>query len=128
MWGEKGDRTLVDKVLREDAPAVLDYLEADAPAEGFRFGALDLADIAPACFFRNAGLACFQIDTGRWLRTAAWMARTLAAPPFARLAILESAILGTPIANHREALRAAGAPIGAESFGTTTPRLGVMPI
>ena len=37
-----------------------------------------LADIAPACFFRNAGWVRFQIDAARWPRTAAWMARTLA--------------------------------------------------
>ena len=128
VWGEKGDRALVDKVLNEDAPAVLDYLEADAPAEGFRFGALGLADIAPACFLRNAGFARFQIDAARWPRTAAWMNRTLATPPFARLAALEDAIVRTPIADQRGMLKAAGAPISATSFGTATPRRGVMPL
>jgi glutathione S-transferase len=128
VWGEKGDRALVDKVLKEDAPAVLDYLEADAPAEGFRFGALGLADIAPACFFRNAGFARFQIDAARWPRTAGWIGRTLATPPFATLARLEDAILRTPIPEQREVLRAAGAPISAESLGATTPRRGMMPI
>ena len=128
VWGEKGDRALVDKVLKEDAPAVLDYLEADAPAEGFRFGALGLADIAPACFLRNAGFARFQIDAARWPRTAAWMNRTLATPPFARLAALEDAIVRTPIADQRGVLKAAGAPISATSFGTATPRRGVMPL
>ena len=128
VWGEKGDRTLVDKVLKEDAPAVLDYLEADAPAEGFRFGTLGLADIAPACFLRNAGFARFQIDAVRWPRTAAWMNRTLATPSFARLAALEDAILRTPIPEQRDALRAAGAPISETSFGTATPRRGVMPL
>ena len=75
--GREGRPQLVDKTLKEDAPAVLDYLEADAPADGFRFGALGLADIAPACFLRNAGFARFQIDAARWPRTAAWMGRTL---------------------------------------------------
>ena len=116
VWGEKGDRALVDKTLKEDAPAVLDYLEADAPAEGFRFGALGLADIAPACFFRNAGFVRFQIDAARWPRTAAWMGRTLATPPFARLAALEDAILRTPIAEQRDVLKAAGAPISADDL------------
>ncbi len=27
VWGEKGDRALVDRTLKEDVPAVLDYLE-----------------------------------------------------------------------------------------------------
>jgi glutathione S-transferase len=128
VWGEKGDRALVDKTLKEDVPAVLDYLESDAPAEGFRFGTLGLADIAPACFFRNAGFARFRIDAKRWPRTAGWMDRVLATPPFARLAALEEAILRTPIADQRGVLKAAGAPISAKSVGGATPRRGMMPL
>jgi glutathione S-transferase len=128
VWGEKGDRTMVDKVLQEDAPAVLDYLEAEAPDDGFRFGALGLADIAPACFFRNAGFARFQIDVARWPRTAAWMARTHATRPFLKLATFENAILRTPIPDQHTALQATGAPISTESFGQATPRRGVMPL
>jgi glutathione S-transferase len=127
VWGEKGDRALVEKTLQEDVPAVLDYLEGEAPADGFRFGALGLADIAPACFFRNAAFARFQIDPARWPRTAGWMGRTLATPAFTKLAALENAIARTPIAQQRAALQQAGAPISAESFGTDTPRRGVMP-
>jgi len=128
VWGEKGDRTLVDRTLKEDVPAVLDYLEADAPADGFRFGTLCLADIAPACFFRNAGFARFRIDAERWPRTAAWMDRVLAAAPFVKLAALEDAILRTPIADQRAVLKAAGAPISAATFGSATPRRGMMPL
>jgi glutathione S-transferase len=126
VWGEKGDRKVVEKTLQEDAPAVLDYLEAQAPAAGFRFGALGLADIAPACFLRNAAFARFEIDAARWPRTAGWVERTLATPPFTRLAALENAIARTPIAQQREVLKAAGAPISAESVGAPTPRRGVM--
>jgi len=128
VWGEKGDRMLVERTLKEDVPTVLDYLEADAPVEGFRFGTLGLADIAPACFFRNAGFARFQIDPARWPRTAAWMGRTLSTSPFVKLAALENAIARTPIAEQREVLKAAGAPISAESIGEATPRRGMMPL
>jgi glutathione S-transferase len=128
VWGEKGDRELVDKTLREDVPTVLDYLESEAPAEDFRFGALGLADIAPACFFRNAAWVRFQIDPAKWPRAAAWMGRTLASPPFAKLAALEDAILRTPIAEQRAKLRSLGAPVSAETLAATTPRRGVMPI
>ena len=62
VWGEKGDKALVEKTLNEDIPAVLDYLEAEAPTEGFRFGALSIADIAPACFLRTVSFVRFQID------------------------------------------------------------------
>jgi glutathione S-transferase len=132
VWGEKGDRELVDRTLKEDVPSVLDYLESEAPADeaggGFRFGALSLADIAPACFFRNAGWVRFQIDPARWPRAAAWMARTLAEPAFAKLARIEDAILRTPIAQQRDALKALGAPVSAETCSTTAPRRGIMPL
>jgi glutathione S-transferase len=128
VWGEKGDRALVEKTLTEDAPAVLDYLEIEAPEDGFRFGALGLGDIAPACFFRNAAWARFQIDAAKWPRAAAWMARTLATPAFAKLAAIEDAVLRTPIPEQRERLRAVGAPISAESYAAASPRRGVMTI
>ena len=128
VWGEKGDRELVDRTLKEDVPAVMDYLEAEAPADGFRFGTLGLADIAPACFFRNAGWVRFQIDSARWPRAAAWIARTLAAPAFAKLAALEDAILRTPIAEQRNKLRSLGAPVSPETLAAASPRRGVMPI
>ena len=132
VWGEKGDRELVDRNLKEDVPMVLDYLESEAPADdskgGFRFGPLSLGDIAPACFFRNAGWVRFQIDATRWPRAAAWMARTLAMPPFAKLAKLEDAVLRTPIAQQRDALKALGAPVSAETYGADAPRRGIMPI
>ena len=128
VWGEKGDRDLVDRTLKEEVPVVLDYLESEAPADGFRFGVLSLADIAPACFFRNAGWVRFQIDGGRWPRAAAWMARTLASPPFAKLARLEDAILRTPVAEQRAALKGLGAPVSSETYAGDTPRRGIMPI
>lgn len=128
VWGEKGDRALVDKTLQEDVPAVLDYLETEAPADGFRFGAVGLADIAPACFFRTAGFVRFRIDGGHWPRTAAWMDRTLATPAFAKLSAIEDAVLRVPVAEQRGVLQALGAPISAETFGTGTPRRGIMPI
>jgi glutathione S-transferase len=128
VWGEKGDRALVERTLKEDVPSVLDYLEAEAPAEAFRFGALSLADIAIAAFFRNAGWVRFQIDATRWPRTAAWIARTLATPPFAKLAAIEDAILRTPIGEQRQALRTLGAPVSDETYAGAAPRRGIMPI
>ena len=128
VWGEKGDRELVDRNLKEDVPSVLDYLESQAPADGFRFGGLSIADIAPACFFRNAGWVRFQIDAERWPRAAAWMGRTLASPAFRKLAAIEDAILRTPIQEQRAALKALGAPVSAETYAASTPRRGIMPI
>jgi glutathione S-transferase len=63
VWGEPGDQARIEKTLAEDAPAVLDYLEGQLPAEGFLFGEIGLADISIASFFRTAGYAGFAIDT-----------------------------------------------------------------
>jgi glutathione S-transferase len=128
VWGEKGDRALVERTLSEDVPAVLDYLESEAPVQAFRFGALSIGDIAPACFFRSAAFARFQIDAARWPKTAGWIARTLATPAFTKLAAFENAMARIPIAQHRDALKALGAPISAATYGTAAPRRGVMPI
>jgi glutathione S-transferase len=128
VWGEKGDKALVEKTLSEDIPAVLDYLEAQAPAEGFRFGAASIADIAPACFLRTAAFVRFQVDAGRWPRTAGWMGRTLATPAFRKLAVIEDGVLRTPIGQQRDKLREMGAPISAETYASAAPRRGIMPI
>ncbi len=128
VWGEKGDRTLTDKTLREEFPTVLDYLEAEAPPDGFKFGTMSLADIAPACFFRTVAFVRYQIDASRWPRTAAWMARTLATDPFQKLARLEDAIVRAPVAQQRETLKTLGAPISAATYAAAAPRRGIMPI
>jgi glutathione S-transferase len=44
----------------------------------------------------------------------------------ARLQQFEALTLRTPIRNHRDALRAAGAPLTASTLGTGTPRRGVL--
>jgi glutathione S-transferase len=128
IWGEKTDAGLVEKTLREDVPSVLDYLEGQAPAEGFLFGPVSVADVAIACFFRNAAFARFQIDASRWPRAAAFVERTLALPGFQRLRPFEECLMRTPPARHREALAGLGAPLTRDSLATPTPRRGVMTI
>ena len=44
----------------------------------------------------------------------------------ARLQPFEALMLRTPIRDHRDALRAAGAPLTASTLGTGTPRRGVL--
>ena len=128
VWGEPTDDAVVTKTLAEDIPQVLDYLESLAPAEGYFFGALSIADVAVATFFRNAAFARYQIDAARWPRTAALVERTLASPGFQAVRPFEEKMIRTPIAAHRAALAAIGAPLTAETVGTTTPRPGVMSV
>lgn len=128
IWGEKGDKALVEKTLATEVPAVLDYLERQVPADGFLFGDIGLADISLATFFRNAAFARFQIDAERWPRTAGFVARVLDHPALRDLRPYEELCMRTPIAQQREALKAVGAPVSAETYAAATPRPGVMPI
>jgi len=128
VWGEKTDAAIVERTLRDEVPSILDYLESVVPADGFLFGALSIADVAVACFFRNAGFAKFTVDAARWPRTAGFVTRVLALEPFERLKPFEDRMLRTPIARHRAVLAEIGAPVMEETYGIEAPRRGVMPI
>jgi glutathione S-transferase len=126
VWGEPTDEERVARTLSEDIPAALDYLEAELPAEGFLFGGIGVADIAIATFFRNGAYAGFEIDAGRWPRTAAFVERVLAHPCIADLLPFEDVQRGAAIKGRRQALLDAGAPLTANSLGLREPRKGYM--
>jgi len=126
VWGEPGDATRIAQAIDTAIPAVLDYLEAELPTDGFLFGALGLADIAIATFFPNARFAGYEIDAQRWPTTAAFVERCLAHPALAALAPFEQAQIRVSPQGRREALLAAGAPLSEQSYGLKTPRPGVM--
>jgi hypothetical protein len=128
VWGEQGDASLVARTLETDIPQVLDYLEDQLPKDGFLFGALSIADISIAAFFRNASFARFTIDATRWPRTATFVDRVLATPPFQRLAKLEDRLIRTPIPQHRPVLTDLGVRLTADTLAVSAPRRGVMPI
>jgi glutathione S-transferase len=126
VWGEPGDAARIEQTLTEDAPSVLDYLEAQVPEDGFLFDEIGLADIAIASFFRNAAYARFAIDAARWPKTAAFAARALAHDCFARFKPFEDAQISTDPKGRRAALLAVGAPLVEQSLGTRQPMKGVM--
>ncbi|MEW5684978.1 MAG: glutathione S-transferase family protein [Pseudomonadota bacterium] len=126
VWGEPGDADRIEKTLTQDAPAILDYLEGQAPEAGFLFGEIGLADISVASFFRNAAYVGFEIDADRWPKTAGHVARTLAHPCIAGLLPFEDAQRSANPAGRRAALQALGCPLVAQSVGTREARKGVM--
>ena len=128
VWGETPDEQVLKKAREEEIPQVLHYLEAELPPDGFLFGAISVADVALATFFRNASFARFSVDPERWPRTAAFVSRLLDHPSFAKLRPFEELLLRTPIPNQRAALQEAGAPISSHTFGTSTPRRGVLTV
>ena len=126
VWGEPGDQQRIARVLAEDAPAALDYLEGELPENGWLFGDFGLADIAIASFFRNAAYADFEPDAERWPRVAAFVGRALAQDAFASTKRFEDIQRSVDIKGRRQALLDAGAPLTDETLGTTTPRRGMM--
>jgi glutathione S-transferase len=128
VWGVPTDKAILDRTLQEEIPHVLDYLESEVPDEGFLFGALSTADVSIATFFRNATYARYRIDGARWPRAAGFVTRVLATESFQQLSPFEDTMMRTPPAQQREALAAMGAPLTRDTFGTTTPRRGLMKI
>jgi glutathione S-transferase len=128
VWGRPTDQAVVDRTLAEDVPDVLGYLERQVPAEGFLYGDVSIADVALACPLRNAKFARFTIDPARWPKTAAFIDRVWALPSFQKLKTIEDTLMRTPPAEQRTVLGEMGVALTAESWGTTTPRPGVMQI
>jgi glutathione S-transferase len=127
VWGEKADDAVIRNTTEVEIPQVLDYLEGEIPADGlFFFGEIGIADVAVSAFLRNAAFAGFTIDPGRWPRTAGLVSRTLDHPSFQKLRPFEELLLKTPIGKHREALAELGAPLSPTTFGTRSPRRGVL--
>ena len=126
VWGEAGDERRIEKSLKEDIPAALDYLERELPANGFLFGDIGAADVSVASFFRNGAYAGFETDAARWPRTAAFVERTLAHPCFANLLRFEDVQRSAEIKSRRQALLDAGAPLTADTIGVRDPRRGMM--
>lgn len=128
VWGLTTDEEQVKRTLAEDIPHVLDYLESQVPAAGYCFGHLSIADIAVCSFFRNAAFARYRIDHARWPRTAAFVERVLQHESFQKLKPFEQALMRTPPAQHRAVLEELGAPLTRATYGTSTPRRGIMQI
>jgi len=126
VWGEPGDAARMERSLATEIPAAIDYLEGELPETGYLFGAIGLADISIASFFRNADYAGFTVDAARWPKTARFVAEVLAHPAFEKLLRLERIQLSASIAGRRQALLDAGARLTSETMGTKEPRRGVM--
>lgn len=128
VWGEEPDPAVIAAALGRHIPQILDYLESELPQSGYLFGSISVADIAIACFFRNAAFARFKIDAATWPITAAFVGRVLSLDALQRLRLFEECAMRTPIAGQRKALAALGAPIAKETYGTNVPRRGIMRI
>ena len=126
VWQEEPDEGRIGKVLGEEAPAALDYLESELPDEGYLFGPLGLADIAIASFFVNAGYVDYQIDDDRWPKVARFVGNVLGEPVLQKLLGFEAIQMNATLKGRRQALLDAGARLTADSWGLSEPRRGMM--
>ena len=126
LFGEEPDEAVVARARDEQLPVALDYLESLLPADSFLFGDLSVADIGIASFFRNAAFVRYAVDARRWPRVAALLERAWALPAFRKLAGLEEKSMRSPLAEQRQVLIGLGAPVSAETLGTSPPRRGMM--
>ena len=126
VWNEPPDEERVEKVLSEDAPAALDYLEGELPERGYLFGELGLADIAIASFFVNARYAGFEVDEDRWPRVARFIRDVFAEPLLTKLMGFEKIQMNATIRGRRQTLLDAGARLTEKTWAVREPRRGVM--
>lgn len=124
VFGESPNEAVVAHAREVEIPAALDYLEHQLPDDDFVFGALSIADISIASFFRTASFVRYAIDPARWPRSAALVAQVQALPVFQKLAAFEDCMLRLPLAEQRGALITAGAPLSSDTLGTSAPRPG----
>ena len=69
IWQRPRDKEKIARAVAEELPEVMGHLERLAPASGFLFGAVSIADISVAVFFRNLRWARVEPAAERWPRT-----------------------------------------------------------
>ena len=126
LFQEPTDDAVVQRARDVEIPVALDYLEGLMPEDDFLFGALSIADISIASYFRTAAFVQYVIDAARWPLTASLVDRVQALPVFAKLAKLENCLLlPVPPVDQRAALVSAGAPLSSDTFATAALRRGI---
>lgn len=128
VFGTPRDAALQARAIAEDVPAIMDYLEAQLPANGFFCGALGIADLSVAVHFANLKWARVELDWTKWPRAKSWLAATLAGSALGRLEAVGAALVTTPIPGHRAKLTELGLTLTADTVGIAKPRKGPMSV
>jgi hypothetical protein len=127
VWGEKGDRALVDRTLRRTCRGARLSRKQRRRLTVFASAICrPVTSRRPVSSVTPAGCACRSIRRAGRARRVGW--RTRATPAFAKLSKIEDASLRTPIAEQRNALKALGAPVSTETYAASAPRRGIVPI
>jgi glutathione S-transferase len=126
VFGKERETDKIRRAVAEDLPQVMDYLEGLAPAGGFLFEQLGIADISVAAFSCNLRWARSAPDASRWPKACSWFERTLAVPAVAKVTRYGDALMRTPPAEQRKALADLGVALTETTLATAKPRRGPM--
>ncbi|KAB2910387.1 MAG: glutathione S-transferase family protein [Hyphomicrobiaceae bacterium] len=124
IFQTKRDKDKIAAIVAEEIPDVMATLERLAPAEGFLFDRLCLADISVAVFFRNIEWARVELDRSRWPKTLAWVARATATPALAKVSAMGDRLMQVMPDQHRKVLAEMGVGLTETTVGTDVPRRG----
>lgn len=128
VWSIPTDETVVEQALEVEIPEMLDWLEPQAPENGYLFGPISIADVALGAMLKNAAFVGYVVDPGRWPGLAGLLSRLYAESAFEALARFEKVQLRTSIPEQRAALARAGAPLTETTFGAARAVRGVMSV
>jgi glutathione S-transferase len=128
IWQKPRDREKIARIVAEELPEVMGHLEKLAPADGFLFGAVSIADISVAVSFRNLMWARVELDKARWPKASAWVERTTATPALAKATRMADKIVQAMPDRHRAILAELGVPLTETTVAAGAPRRGPMTV
>lgn len=124
VFGKERDKAKIARAVTEELPQALSYIERVAPADGFLFGDVSIADISVAALLRNLRWARVELDASRWPKTTAWVDRVTATPALAKVTRYGDKLMQTAPDHHRQALAELGVDVMDVSLATDKPRRG----
>jgi len=128
IWQKPRDKEKIARIVAEELPEVMGHLEKLAPADGFLFGAVSIADISVAVSFRNLLWARVEPDKARWPKASAWVERTTATPALAKATRMADKIIQAMPDRHRAILAELGVPLTETTVAAGAPRRGPMTV
>jgi glutathione S-transferase len=128
IWQKPRDKEKIARVVAEELPEVMGHLEKLAPADGFLFGPVSIADISVAVSFRNLIWARVELDKVRWPKASAWVERTTATPALAKATRMADKIIQAMPDRHRAILAELGVPLTETTVAAGAPRRGPMTV
>lgn len=122
------DEVALSRVVAHDLPPLMDFLEAEAPEDGFLTGPVSTADLAIAAPFANLRWSDVGADLSAWPRTQAWVTRTEQATPLGRITAFGERFLTTRYADRPALFAEFGIPMATTTLAAREPRRGPMTV